>query len=100
MERTRQRVYDACAVLKTKPAELASKLENQVEEIKALKKAVESYKAKEAAGEVDRFLFGAHNIGGLKVLTVMVPVPMPTNCARWATCFAIRTLRSLLFWQP
>ena len=73
MERTRQRVYDACAVLKTKPAELASKLESQVEEIKALKKAVESYKAKEAAGEVDRFLFGAHNIGGLKVMTVMVP---------------------------
>ena len=73
MERTRQRVYDACAVLKTKPAELASKLETQVEEIKALKKAVESYKAKEASGEVDRFLFGAHNIGGLKVMTVMVP---------------------------
>ena len=73
MNRTRQRVYDACAVLKTKPAELASKLESQVEEIKALKKAVESFKAKEAAGEVDRFLFGAHNIGGLKVLTVMVP---------------------------
>ena len=73
MERTRQRVYEACAVLKTKPAELASKLETHVEEIKALKKAVESYKAKEASGEVDRFLFGAHNIGGLKVMTVMVP---------------------------
>ena len=73
MERTRQRVYDACAVLKTKPAELAAKLESQVEEIKALKKAVESFKAKETAGEVDRFLFGAHNIGGLKVMTVMVP---------------------------
>ena len=73
MDRTRQRVYDACAVLKTKPAELAVKLESQVEEIKALKKAVESFKAKETAGEVDRFLFGAHNIGGLKVMTVMVP---------------------------
>ena len=73
MDRTRQRVYDACAVLKTKPAELAAKLESQVEEIKALKKAVESFKAKETAGEVDRFLFGAHNIGGLKVMTVMVP---------------------------
>ena len=73
MDRTRQRIYDACAVLKTKPAELASKLESQVEEIKALKKAVESFKAKETAGEVDRFLFGAHNIGGLKVMTVMVP---------------------------
>ena len=73
MDRTRQRVYDACAVLKTKPAELASKLESQIEEIKALKKAVESFKAKETAGEVDRFLFGAHNIGGLKVMTVLVP---------------------------
>ena len=73
MDRTRQRVYDACAVLKTKPAELAAKLESQVEEIRALKKAVESFKAKETAGEVDRFLFGAHNISGLKVLTVMVP---------------------------
>ena len=73
MDRTRQRIYDACAVLKTKPAELAAKLESQVEEIKALKKAVESFKAKETAGEVDRFLFGAHNIGGLKVMTVMIP---------------------------
>ena len=73
MDRTRQRIYDACAVLKTKPAELATKLESQIEEIKVLKKAIESYKAKETAGEVDRFLFGAHNIGGLKVLTVMVP---------------------------
>jgi alanyl-tRNA synthetase len=73
MDRTRQRIYDACAVLKTKPAELATKLEGQVEEIKTLKKAVESYKAKEAAGETERFLFGAHDIGGLKVLTVSVP---------------------------
>ena len=73
MERTRQRIYDACAVLKTKPTELAAKLEGQVEEIKTLKKAVESYKAKEAAGETERFLFGAHDIGGLKVLTVSVP---------------------------
>ena len=73
MNRTRQRVYDACAVLKTKPAELAAKLETQVEEIRNLKKAVESFKAKEAAGEVDRFLFGSHVMGDLKVLTAMVP---------------------------
>ena len=79
MDRTRQRIYDACAVLKTKPAELASKLEGQVEEIKALKKAVESYKAKEAAGETERFLFGAHDIGGLKVLTVSVPDADPNK---------------------
>ena len=79
MDRTRQRIYDACAVLKTKPADLASKLEGQVEEIKALKKAVESFKAKEAAGETERFLFGAHDIGGLKVLTVSVPDADPNK---------------------
>ncbi len=73
MELARQRVYNACSILKVKPAELASKLETQVEEIKNLKKAIESYKAKETAGETERFLFGAHEIGGLKVLTVTVP---------------------------
>ena len=73
MELARQRVYNACTILKTKPAELASKLETQVEEIKALKKTIESFKAKESAGEADRFLFGAHEIQGLKVLTANVP---------------------------
>jgi len=75
MELSRQRVYNACAILKTKPADLASKLESQIEEIKNLKKAIESFKAKEASGEVDRFLFSAHNIEGLKVLTATVSEP-------------------------
>ena len=73
MELARQRVYNACAILKTKPAELAEKLESQIEEIKTLKKTIESFKAKETAGEADRFLFGAHNIGGLHVITANVP---------------------------
>ena len=73
MELARQRVYNACAILKTKPAELAAKLENQVDEIKSLKKAIESFKAKENAGAADRFLVGAHTIGGLKVFTANIP---------------------------
>ena len=73
MEQARQRVYNACAILKTKPAELAQKLESQVDEIKSLKRAIETYKAKETAGEVDRVFFGAHTIGELKVLTATVP---------------------------
>ena len=73
MELSRQRVYNACAILKTKPAELAEKLESQIDEIKALKKTIESFKAKETAGEADRFLFGAHNVGDLHVLTANVP---------------------------
>ena len=73
MELARQRVYDACAILKVKPGELASKLENQLEEIKDLKKAIESFRAKETAGEADRFLVGAHDVGGLRVFTANVP---------------------------
>ena len=73
MEVARQRVYNACAILKTKPADLANKLESQVEEIKALKKAIESFKAKENAGAADRFLVGANTIGGLKVFTANIP---------------------------
>ena len=73
MELARQRVYNACAILKTKPAELASKLESQVEEIKSLKRAVESFKARETAGEADRILFGAREVKGFKVITATVP---------------------------
>ena len=73
MEVARQRVYNACAILKTKPADLANKLESQVEEIKALKKVIESFKAKENAGAADRFLVGAHTIGDLKVFTANIP---------------------------
>ena len=72
MELARKRVYDACAILKTKPGEMAAKLESQIEEIKTLKRAVESFKARESAGEADRFLFGAHDVGGLKVLTANI----------------------------
>ena len=73
MELARQRVYNACAILKTKPSEMAAKLESQVEEIKNLKKSIESFKARETAGEADRFLFGARNVGGLHVITANVP---------------------------
>ena len=73
MLKNREHLYMAAAALKTKPAEVNEKIQSQMDEIKELKKAIESFKAKEASGEVDRFLFGAHNIGGLKVLTVAVP---------------------------
>ena len=79
MELARQRIYNACAILKTKPAELASKLESQVEAIKNLKKAIESFKAKETAGETDRILFGARTIGDVKVLTANVPNADPNK---------------------
>ena len=42
-------------------------------EIKKLQQAVEKFKAREAAGETDRLLFGTHEVGGLKILTTTVP---------------------------
>ncbi|MBE6934224.1 MAG: alanine--tRNA ligase [Ruminococcaceae bacterium] len=73
MQHNREMLYAAASVLKTKPAELNDKIQGQLEEIRNLKRAIESFQAKETAGEVDRFLFGAHEIGELKVLTAMVP---------------------------
>ena len=73
MARHRQQLYEAAAVLKAKPTELTERLHSNVEEIKSLKRTIEAYKARETAGEVDRFLFSAHNVCGLKVLTASVP---------------------------
>ncbi len=72
MERNRQRLYAAASALKVKPSELQDKLHSMVEEAKNLKRMIESYQAKETAGEVNQFLFGAHEISGLHVLTASV----------------------------
>jgi alanyl-tRNA synthetase len=59
--------------LKTKPAELVQKALQESQEIRELRHAVESFKAKEAVGEASNFLMGAREVGGLKVLTSTVP---------------------------
>ncbi len=72
MQKNREKLYNAAAMLKAKPAELGEKIQGQIEEIKNLKRAIETFKAKENAGEIDRFLFGARNVGGLKVITAAI----------------------------
>jgi alanyl-tRNA synthetase len=79
MAKSRELIYGACAQLKVKPAELKEKIQTQMDEIKVLKRAIESFKAKEAAGEVDRFLFAAHNVSGIKVITAVVPGAEPNK---------------------
>ncbi|MDY3225056.1 MAG: alanine--tRNA ligase [Candidatus Faecousia sp.] len=73
MERNQQLLFEAAAKLKTKPSEVTAKIQGYVEEVRDLKRSVEQYQAKEASGEVERFLFGSRNLGGYKVLTAMVP---------------------------
>ncbi len=68
-----QMAIQAAAVLKAKPGELREKAEAVMGEVKSLHQMVEKFKAKEAAGETERILFGAHDVGGLKVLTATVP---------------------------
>ncbi len=70
MERNRQRLYAAANVLKVKPSELQDKLHNTVEELKALKRTIEQFKDKEAAGVVNQVLASAKQVGAVRVLTM------------------------------
>ncbi len=73
MEKNQEMLFEAAIKLKTKPAEVTARIQAQLDEVKELRRSIEQYKAKESAGEVDRFLFGSHNVGGCKVLTVTIP---------------------------
>jgi len=73
MERHQTLLYEAAAALKTKPNELGARIAQEMEEMRQLRHSVEAFKTREAAGEVNNFLMGAKEVGGLKVLTATVP---------------------------
>ena len=73
MERNQALLYEAAAKLKTKPADVAARIQSQLEELKEMKRSIESFKARETSGEIDRILFGSHVIEGLRVITASVP---------------------------
>ena len=73
MERNQAMLYEAAAKLKTKPAEVAARIQSHLEELKELKRSIESFKARETSGEIERILFGSHTIEGLRVITASVP---------------------------
>ena len=69
MEASQAVLNDASSKLKVKPNELSGKIQSNLDEIKDLKRVIEQYQAKDAAGEVDRLLSSGKEVGGLKVLT-------------------------------
>ena len=73
MNRNQELLFQAAAILKTKPGELREKAEQNMDELRQLRHTIEKYKAREAAGETDRFLMGGHLVGDLKVLTATLP---------------------------
>ena len=73
MNRNQELLIEAAATLKAKPAELREKVESVMTEIRQLNQTIDKYKAREAVSEAERFLFGARSIGGVKVITAVVP---------------------------
>ncbi len=63
-------LFEAATALKTKPEELHARINQMSAEGKQLRQLVEKYRTREANGEAERFLFGAREVGGLKVITV------------------------------
>ena len=73
MERNQEMLFRAAATLKVKPGDLREKAEAMVGEMKQLHQALEAFRSREAAGNAERILFAAHEVGGLKVVTATVP---------------------------
>jgi alanyl-tRNA synthetase len=72
LDHVQEQVHQTAAVLKAKPEELKDKAESVMAEVRQLNQTVEKYKAKEAAGEADRIMSSAHDVGGVKVITAVV----------------------------
>ena len=72
MENAQAELTDAAAKLKVKPADLAGKIQSNLDEIKELKRQIEQYQAKDASGAVEKLLESAKEIGGMKVLAAKV----------------------------
>jgi alanyl-tRNA synthetase len=72
LDHVQEQVHQTAAVLKAKPEELKDKAEAVMAEVRQLNQTVEKYKAKEAAGEADRIMSSAHDVGGVKVITAVV----------------------------
>ena len=64
-----QILFRAAQVLKTTPGELETKIEQQMNEMKEMRQALEKCKAEASLGEARQFLAAAKAVGELKVLT-------------------------------
>ena len=66
MNRNQELLFQAAQVLKTTPGELAGRAEQQMQEMKQLRSALEKFKAQASLGEATQFLMAAKELGGLK----------------------------------
>ena len=66
-------LHEAAAVLKTNPAEVITRLEGTLGEMKEMRQNIDKLKDKVLSGDVERFLFAAKKIGGFDVITTTRP---------------------------
>ncbi len=73
MNRNQEMLFQAAAAMKAKPGELRERAESVMGELRQMHQLVEKFKAREAVSMAERFLFSAHEVGELKVLTATIP---------------------------
>ncbi len=73
MDRNQELLFEAAAVLKTKPSELRERAKSLMDEAKKLHQAIEQFKEEASLGEARQFLMSAKSVGSLKVMTAQRP---------------------------
>ena len=69
INKNQQMLFHAAQLLKTNPGDLESRIEQQVVEIKELRRMLDHLKQEASLGEARQFLTAAKDVGGLHVLT-------------------------------
>ena len=69
VNRNQQVLFHAAQMLKTNPGELENKIDQQLNEMKEMRHALDKFKAEASLGEARQFLMSAKEVGGLKVVT-------------------------------
>jgi alanyl-tRNA synthetase len=70
LKQHQEKILKVAEILKVNNVtELLEKAQQHMDEVKQLHKAIETYKAREAAGQAENFLVGAKAVGELKVIT-------------------------------
>ena len=71
-KQNQQQLNDLAAALKTNTSDLVPRAEQQAQELRELRRAVESFRSKEATGEAEDLLRSAKSVGDLNVMTAQV----------------------------
>ncbi len=81
IEKNRKMLYHAAQLMKTSPADLEARIEQQATELKELRQALEKFKAESSLNEARNFLMSAKAVNGVQVVTASRP-GMDANALR------------------